>query len=199
MKMYRGLRGGVSRLWHRFWDRQKQHSSWDRPCFGLQTSRHHTCQRRGSQLGGLWPPEQVREPSCLPGLSETSLLRSAHRLGRLLGQAEATQLLGQTPILGSRHPGNFPDRAEVTTREGSDLQSRWRSHLVSRVPRRPFCAGKHADCRDNPSFGTGPVPGLHHQPGGRSEHQTSVHLPWERRACLKRVLWSMRLRRELDS
>jgi hypothetical protein len=28
--------------------------------------------------------------------------------------AEATQLLGQTPILGSRHPGTFPARAEVS-------------------------------------------------------------------------------------
>ena len=50
----------------------------------------------------------MREPSCLPGPSETSLRRSALRLWRvnertteatqLLGQAEATQLLEQIPF-----------------------------------------------------------------------------------------------------
>ena len=138
---------------------------------------------------GFDPPEQVRESSCLPGPPETSMRRSAHRLRRVSKQtAEATQLLGQTPASGCRHPGTFPARGKVTTWEGSDLQSRLGNHLVSWVPRRPVCAGDHADFRGNPSSGTGPVLGLHLQPGGRSECQTSVHLPCKRRACLKRVL-----------
>jgi hypothetical protein len=47
------------------------------PVFGLQTSGHLPGQRRGGRPGELWPPEQVREPSCFPGSSETSLCRSA--------------------------------------------------------------------------------------------------------------------------
>jgi hypothetical protein len=35
--------------------------------------------------------------------------------------------------------------------------------------------------------------------GGRSELQTSGHLPCKRRACLERVLWLLGLRWELDS
>jgi hypothetical protein len=53
---------------------------------------------------------------------------------------------GTGPILGCWHPGNFPTRGEVTTREGSDCQSKWWSHLVSQVPLRPVCAGQLAEC-----------------------------------------------------
>jgi hypothetical protein len=41
--------------------------------------------------------------------------------------------------------------------------------------------------------------GLHLQPGGRAKLQTSAHLPCKRRTCLRRVLWPMRLKRELVS
>ena len=68
--------------WHRFWDREKWHSFWDRPCFRLQTSRHLPCQKNGVCPGGLCPPEQVRESSCVPCPSETSLCRWACRLQR---------------------------------------------------------------------------------------------------------------------
>jgi hypothetical protein len=78
---------------------QKQHSFWGSPHFGLQTSRYLPRQRRSGHLGGLWHPEQVKEPSCVPGPSETSQLRSAHKLLRVSKlTAEATQLLGQTPF-----------------------------------------------------------------------------------------------------
>ena len=84
---------------------------------------------------------------------------------------------GTDPISGSRHPGTFPARGEVPTWEGSDLQSRWESHLVSPIHLRPVCVGERADGKGNTSSGTDPVSGLHLQPGGRSELQTSVHLP----------------------
>ena len=100
---------------------QKQHSFWTKPGSGLhlqlgsrselQTSAHLPHQRRDVCLVALWLLEQMREPSCVPGPLETSLHRSAHRLRRvskqtaeetqLLGQAEVTQFLGQTPISGS--------------------------------------------------------------------------------------------------
>jgi len=43
---------------------------------------------------------------------------------QVMEQAEATQLLGQSSLSGSRHQGTFPTRGEVITWEGSDLQSR---------------------------------------------------------------------------
>ena len=47
--------------------------------------------------------------------------------------------------------------------------------------------------------GTGPVSGLHLLTGGRSKRKISVHLPCKRRVCLQRVLWPLKLRRELVS
>jgi hypothetical protein len=82
---------------------------------------------------------------------------------------------------------------------GGFFRRRWESHLGSHVPQRAVCAGERADCRGNTSSGTGPISGLDLQPGGRSEHQISVHLPCKRRAGLQRVLWPLKLRRELDS
>jgi hypothetical protein len=43
------------------------------------------------------------------------------------------------------------------------------------------------------------VSGTQLLPGGRFECQISGHLPCKRRACLKRVLWPMKLRRDLVS
>jgi hypothetical protein len=47
-------------------------------------------------------------------------------------------------------------------------------------------------------LGQGPS-GLHLQTGGREENKTCVHLPCQRRTCLQKVLWSLGLRREMDS
>jgi hypothetical protein len=43
---------------------------------------------------------------------------------------------------------------------------------MSLVPQKPVCTGEHSDCRGNTSSGTGPVSGLHLQPGGRSEEES---------------------------
>jgi hypothetical protein len=43
------------------------------------------------------------------------------------------------------------------------------------------------------------VSGTQLLPKGRLEHQISGHLPCKRRACLQRVVWSVKLRRELVS
>jgi hypothetical protein len=48
---WKRLESAQVRVWtteaNSFWDRQKQHSFWGRPRFGLQTSGHLPCQRRG--------------------------------------------------------------------------------------------------------------------------------------------------------
>jgi hypothetical protein len=75
----------------------------------------------------------------------------------------------------------------------------WGSHLGSWIPQRLVCAGESADYRSYTASGIGPVSGLHLQPGGRSKCQISVHLPCKKRVCLQRVLWPLKLRRELDS
>lgn len=46
----------------------------------LQIPALLSCQRMGGRQGGLWPPEQVREPSCIPDPSEINLRRRACRL-----------------------------------------------------------------------------------------------------------------------
>jgi hypothetical protein len=60
----------------------RNESFWVRPHFGLQTLGHLPHQRRDGLREGLRPPEQMREPSCVLGPSETSVERSAHRLQR---------------------------------------------------------------------------------------------------------------------
>jgi hypothetical protein len=69
--------------------------------FLIQTTGHLPCQRRGVLLGGLWLAEQETEPSFVLGRTETSLPRGECGLQKLqlLGQAEATQLLGQARSL----------------------------------------------------------------------------------------------------
>jgi hypothetical protein len=109
---------------------------------------------------------------------------------------EATQLLGQTPfqLQTSKH---LPHQRRGVHPGGFCL-SRWGSHLGYQIPQRLVCEGESADYRSYVASGTGPVLGLHLQPGGRSEQQIYVHLSCKRRACLQRVLWPLRLRRELD-
>jgi hypothetical protein len=106
---------------------------------------------------------------------------------QLLGQAEATQLrqtLFRTPdILAPSLP-----EERCPPRPGGLCSSTRGSHLGSWIPLRLVCAGESVDYKKLTASGTGPVSGLHLLPGGRSEHQISVNLPCERRACLQRVL-----------
>ena len=46
--------------------------------------------------------------------------------------------------------------------------------LVSRFPHRPVCVGEHAGCKSNLASATGPLSGLHLQPGDRTELQNSL-------------------------
>jgi hypothetical protein len=112
--------------------------------------------------------------------------QSERRVSKLT--AEATQLLGQTlfraPDIQALSPPEercLPGRA-LTARAGE------RAILCPMSLEDQSVQVSGADCRGNTSSGTGPVSGLHLQPGGRSEPQTSVHLPCKRRACLQRIL-----------
>jgi hypothetical protein len=103
------------------------------------------------------------------------------------------QDMGQTLILGPRYPGTFYAREEVASRECSDHQSRWGSHLMSLVPQGPVCLGQLADCR-------GWASGLQkwhifwNRPHFRL--QTSEHLPRQRRGGHPGGLWPLEQVRE---
>jgi hypothetical protein len=58
-----------------FWDRQKPHSFWGRPCFGLQTSSTFPTRGEVSAPHGRALLEHLVEPSLFPDPSETSLRR----------------------------------------------------------------------------------------------------------------------------
>jgi hypothetical protein len=83
------------------------------------------------------------------------------------GTGRSNTASGTDSVLASDIWAPFPARGEVAGWEGTDLQSRSESHLVSRVPWRPVCEGELPDCRGNTSSGTDPVSGLHLQPGGK--------------------------------
>jgi hypothetical protein len=87
------------------------------------------------------------------------------------------------------------NRYVIVIREGSDPRTQVRtSSCIPGLSEISSCRPqKQQNFLDRVSSG------LHPQPGGRAEHQTSVHLPCQRRACLLRVLWPLGLRRELDS
>ena len=116
---------------------------------------------------------------------------------QLLGKAEGTQLLGQTPFRAPDIQAPSLTEERCLSRLGGLCQSTWGSHLGSWIPQRLVCTGESVDYRRyitsgtgriDTASGTGPVSGLHLLPEGRSESQISVHLPHKRRACLQRVL-----------
>jgi hypothetical protein len=174
---------------------QKQHSYWDRPCFWLQTSRHLPCQRRGicllegsacwSRRGSYLGSQIPQRPVCT---GESGDCRS----DTASGTGRSNTASGTDPVSGSRHPGTFPTRGEGRCPPGSALPAGAGEKAIlspgSLRDQSVQSVQVSTDCRGNTSSGTRPVSGLHLQPGGRSEHQTSVHLPCKRRACLQRLL-----------
>jgi hypothetical protein len=91
-----------------------------------------------------------------------------------------------------------PARGELAYREAVTLGLRWDRHLLSQVSQRPFCSGEHSECRSN-SFLDRVPSGIHSDPGGWADLQSSVHLPCQRWACTQWVLWPLGHKRELNS
>jgi hypothetical protein len=141
------------------------------------TSGHLPLQRRVG-LQGLWPRDQVRTPSCILGLSETS----PHRI--LFGPQKQQSFFCR--IMSGLHlwPGG---RAETQTS----------GHLPCQ--RRVSFQGGNWSWDSARKWSWDPDLWAPSQPGGRAELQNSVHHPCKRKACLQRVLWPLTHRRELDS
>jgi hypothetical protein len=189
-----------------FWDRQKSHSFWGRPSFWLQTSRHLPCQSRGicPALEGFAgaPGEAILVSRCLSkwecGLQELTAS----------GTGRSHTASGADPVSGSRHLGTFLARGEVSAPPRRALlehlgePSLVRDLSETRLYRLGVLtteATKLQDRQKQYSFWDSPCFGLHLLPGGKSKLQISVHLPCKSRAWLQRVLWPMKLRRELVS
>jgi hypothetical protein len=109
----------------------------------VSTQESSDCLSRwGSHLGSRVPQRLV-----CAGESADCRSYTAAETGR------SNTASGIDPFWGSKHPGTLSAKGEVSSWEGSDRQSRWETHLVSCIPRRPVCAGEHADCRGNTSSG----------------------------------------------
>jgi hypothetical protein len=86
--------------------------------------------------------------------------------------------------------------------------SRWGSHLGSQIPQILVCTGESVDYRSYTASGDRQklqsfLDRFCFRPLSSASTQAwtpdIVHLPCKRRACMQRVLWTLRLRRELDS
>jgi hypothetical protein len=110
---------------------QKQQSFWDRIHSGLhsqpggraetQTSKYLPCQRRVSLQRGLCPWDSGRVPSCIPGLSETSLCRRVHGLQKpqsFLDRIPSGLHLQPGGGAETQNPGHLPCQRRVSLQGG---------------------------------------------------------------------------------
>jgi hypothetical protein len=153
-------------------------------------------------------PEHRRETYWFQDSTETSLHRWECGLQKLTasGTGRSHRASETAPFSGSRHPGTFPARGEVSALPRRALQEHlgepsWFPDPSKTSLCRWECGLQKLTAsvtgQSNTDSGTGPVLGLHLLPGGKTECQISLHLPWKRISCLQRVLWPLKLRREL--
>jgi hypothetical protein len=95
----------------------------------------------------------------------------------------------------------FSQEAELRPRPLHTFPARWQVRTPPCIlgPSETILCRRASRLQKQYSFLNRVLGGLYFQPGGRTETQTSVHFPHQRRACLQRVLWQLRLRRELGS
>jgi hypothetical protein len=109
-------------------------------------------------------------------------------------------------VSGTQHllQSNRAEPETALAREGDNPA--WSGEQVPSSPLQ-HRGSLHVEFLDTPKVLTGPlhgiliplVSGTQLLPGGRFEHQISGHLPCKKRACLQRIIWPLRLRRELVS
>jgi hypothetical protein len=145
--------------------------------------------------------EHLQEPSWFPGSTKTSLSRWECRLQKLTasGTGRSHRPSEAAPFSGSRHPGTFPARGEVFAQPGRVLSEHLQETSWFQGSTKTSLSRWECGLHKLTASGTGPVSGLYLLPGGKSECQISVQLPWKRKACLQRVLWPLKPRRELVS
>jgi hypothetical protein len=146
-------------------------------------------------------PEHLWEPSLFPDPAKTSLHRWECGLQKLTasGTGRSHRDSVADPVSGSRHPGTFPDRGEVSAQPWRALPEHLREPSSFPDPAKTSLHRWECGWQKITDSGTVPVSGLHLLPGGNSEQQISVHLLCKRRACLQRVHSPLKLRRELVS
>jgi hypothetical protein len=133
----------------------------------------------------------VRAPSCIPGLSVTVLAEKhmVHRSNRAswTGSLQAF-ILSQEAKLRHRPLGTFPARGGWASREGSDPGTQVRaSSCIPSLSETSPCRRAHGPQKKQSFLDRVPL-GIHLQPRGDYDLQTSVHLPCKRRTCLQSML-----------
>ena len=107
---------------------------------------------------------------------------------QILGQAEATQLLGHTPFWASDIRAPSLPEERCPSHLGGLCRSTWGSHLVSQIPQRLVCTGESVDYksytatgigRSNTISGADPTSGARHPGTFSARGEMSI---WPRRA-----------------
>jgi hypothetical protein len=144
-----------------------------------------------SALPGRASSQQLGEPSWVPrfGLDWSAQVRVWTAEANSFWDRQNTQSFWGRPSFEPQTSGLHPcqRRGIRPAREGCATVVWWR-HLGSQIPPRLLWTGESVDYRSYTDSGASSVSDLHLLPGGRSEHQISVHLPCKRRACLQRGL-----------
>jgi hypothetical protein len=153
-------------------------------------------------------PEHLGETSCFLDPSETGLCRWECGLQKLTasGTGRGHTASGADPISGSRYLGTFPAIGEVSAPPGRALPEHLREQsLVQDFSETRLCRWEcqlqklhsywdrwkwHA-IWDRPCFR------LSSSARRQDWGQISVQLPYKWRACLQRVLWPLKCRRDL--
>jgi hypothetical protein len=143
--------------------------------------------------------EHLGEPSWIPELSETSLHRWEYGLQKLHSFWERQKQPGfwGRPHFGLQTSRHLPcQRIGVHPAQKGFAGAPWGAILVPKSLRTNLHRWELGLLKLH-SFWGRPCFGLHLLPGSRCTRQISVKLPYKRKAFLQRILWPLKLRREL--
>jgi hypothetical protein len=145
----------------------------------------------------MWKNDLVSQVSQRPGLPGEC---KGHRSNRAFWTRFLRAFIfSQEAELRPRPLGTFPTRGESASSVRSDPGTQGGAPSCT-LDLSEMSSHRRAHRPEKQQSLLDRVPwGVHLQPGGEAELQTSVHLPCKRKACLQKVLWPLGLRRELDS